>query len=120
MKKLLPLTFAVLIASTSLVNAYSRNFKFTNDTTVRVDQIYFSTPVDTKWKPIRMDGTIGPNESANVSFDNSGPCNLQVRIHYTEAGRSKSVEWQDGLNFCSNSTLTLEMNSDGSLFIRYR
>jgi hypothetical protein len=97
------------------VKADTRDFTLVNRTQWTITGVYFSEPEDPKWRAARGDTHLAPNEQVKISFDNVGPCLVQIRVDYNHTNAS----WSNGFNLCTNAELQLEPNSDGSLSMRH-
>jgi hypothetical protein len=93
-------------------HAWTRDFKFINNTSYDIGVVGFKTHSDLKWNPV--DGSqIPAGNSTNIKFKKVGPCHLDMKVVF---GEHDSAEFTD-INFCSTSRITLQANSDGSLYI---
>lgn len=101
---------AALYSITSLTPAmaYSRDFILVNDTGLTITGVYLSAAGYPRW--IRSQGAdwIGPRQNTRISFDNSGPCDMQLRVDFANGIHS---EWRSGFNFCQVSVVDIQYNS---------
>lgn len=94
--------------------AWSRDFKFTNNTSQVVDHLSMKTTNKKVWEVTRVSRT-EPGNTNNIRFDGAGPCALDVRVTFTDWRLVDAIF--ENLNFCNLTNLILQENSDGSFYL---
>ena len=93
----------LLVGHAGSALAQNRDFTLQNNTRLGIAKMYLSSFNLNKWIRVRS-ASIDSGESQGIEFDNAGPCQMQLRIEFTNGQVS---EWLDGFNLCKVSKITV-------------
>lgn len=112
-RTLLTAVALVVVLSSVQAFAWSRDFKFTNNTSQGVDHLSMKQANYSKWEVTRLSRT-DPGSANDIRFDRSGPCTLDLRVSFV---KPRNDAFFTDLNFCNLTNLILQENSDGSVYL---
>jgi hypothetical protein len=104
------LAAAILMVSTFGARANNRNFRLYNDSSVTIAHAWTSDIVDRYWRAVTPFSPIPPGDYENITFDNSGPCQIQLKVDLADG---TSHEWDNGFNLCRISQIHIWLNNSG-------
>jgi len=119
LQRILPrgLLALVLLCGLALpTQANDRNFKVINATGDTIKSLWLSTANDSNWHRVRGLENLDDGASADVTFDNSGPCHVQLRVVTAD---DSAVEFTQGFDLCNISTIRLHYNRQGQMVADY-
>jgi hypothetical protein len=107
----------VLLCGLALpTQANDRNFKVINSTNDTIQSLWLSTASDSEWHRVRGLENLDDGGSADVSFDNSGPCRVQLRV---VMDNGSAIEFTQGFDLCNINTIRLYFNKQGTMVADY-
>jgi hypothetical protein len=114
MNRVIVLAFLTLfVAPMTLVgtaSANDRDFTIFNDTDSAIDAMWLSTRDSDTWYAISHFEAIEPGDSSNITFDESGKCQVQLRLHMADGSVH---EWPNGFNLCKISRIRIHVDDNG-------
>ncbi len=89
MRTLNPAIAIIFILGLTSISAWAKDRDFTlyNHTEYTISGFFYKTAREAKWAPMQGE-QIGPNESKDVHFTRTRPCELQFRIETTHGARN--------------------------------
>lgn len=96
--------------------ANDRDFTIINDTDDTIDGMWLSTRESDTWYAISHFHNLPPGESTEITFDQSGKCQVQLRIHLDDGS---AHEWPAGFNLCKISKIRIWQDNEGNYQANY-
>jgi hypothetical protein len=111
------LAIGLLCAASWPSTANDRDFTVINATGGLIQSVWLSTFGDNLWHRVGNLGNLQDGDSAEVSFDSSGPCRVQLRVVMDD---NSDHDFNDGFNLCTVSIITVYFNNNGSMMADYK
>jgi len=96
--------------------ANDRDFTIVNNTDDTIDGMWLSTRDSDTWYAISHFQTLAPGDSTEITFDQSGKCQVQLRIHLDDG---TAHEWPAGFNLCKISKIRIYQDNQGNYQAEY-
>ena len=93
--------------------ANNRNFTLINQTEQTITGLWTSIPSDNIWHWVKGFQSIGPNGSSQITFNSSGPCQIQFQIRMNDASEHS---WPQGVNLCQNGQVTVTFDNNTGIY----
>jgi hypothetical protein len=111
------LVAALVCASAWPSIANNRDFTVINGTGDTIQSVWLSTFGDNQWHRVRNLNNLPDGDTAEVSFNSSGPCRVQLRVVSADGSNHDFV---DGFNLCEVSIITVYFNNGGGMMADYK
>ena len=109
----------ILVAPTAFVGkavANDRDFTIVNGTDDVIDGLWLSTRDSDTWYAVSHFQNLEPGDSTKITFDESGKCQVQVRIHLDDG---TAHEWPAGFNLCKVRKIKIYQDNQGNYQAEY-
>ena len=108
--------FAAPMACLTQAAANDRDFTIINGTDDTIDGMWLSTRDSDTWYAVSHFKDLGPGDSTSITFDESGKCQVQLRIHLDDG---TAHEWPAGFNLCKISKIRIYLDNQGNYQAQY-
>ncbi len=93
----------------------SRDFRLHNHTSYTITGFAFSYRGSDTWTAMRGN-QIGPGEDSDVTFDQSGPCDLQFRVQIRVGSTQRYADFTRPFDFCTLRSVAIYYDRGSDVF----